>query len=308
MFCVCVCVCMCLCLFSHVLYFYWLREKSRIFSLYLTIRHYLKLKETTLDFTLCRACFGRRPHGDDIHLQVFKIWAIFPPSIFLIYSHAYVSFSCKFSSQSYANYGPKKFHTEWLFTHYIIIIIIKIIFPLFRAFIHIFLRQNMSLRNTMLRLFCRYCLWRPYNSCFGSNVLLHQHFPKDVCGAQYGIFLYFINFMVSWYGAHVFSEWFLMVPVTPIITGITLVFTFHIRWISIVLLLLLLLLLHFIPVPFEIPNVCYAIQNRILVLSPVAYTLSPWNSYNCMIKRCLYMLSACNIWIKRFQCVFYQFQ
>jgi hypothetical protein len=36
---------------------------------------------------------------------------------------------------------------------------------------------------------------------------------------------------------------FEMVPVAPIITGITLVFTFHIRCISIVRLLLLLLLL-----------------------------------------------------------------
>jgi hypothetical protein len=38
---------------------------------------------------------------------------------------------------------------------------------------------------------------------------------------------------------------FEMVPVAPIITGITLVFTFHIHCISIVLLLLLLLLLLF---------------------------------------------------------------
>jgi hypothetical protein len=30
--------------------------------------------------------------------------------------------------------------------------------PLCRVFIHTFLRQTMSLRNTMLQLFCRYCL------------------------------------------------------------------------------------------------------------------------------------------------------
>jgi hypothetical protein len=31
------------------------------------------------------------------------------------------------------------------------------------SFIHIFLRQTMSLRDTMLQLFCRSCLWRPYH-------------------------------------------------------------------------------------------------------------------------------------------------
>jgi hypothetical protein len=39
-----------------------------------------------------------------------------------------------------------------------------------------------------------------------TNVLLHQHFPKHVCSAQYGSFLLFLYSMVSWYGAHVFSE------------------------------------------------------------------------------------------------------
>jgi hypothetical protein len=37
------------------------------------------------------------------------------------------------------------------------------------------------------------------SSCVGSNVLLHKHFPKCVCSAQYGSFLLFLNFMVSWY-------------------------------------------------------------------------------------------------------------
>jgi hypothetical protein len=35
--------------------------------------------------------------------------------------------------------------------------------PLCRVFVHIFLRQTISLRITMLQLFCRYCLWRPYH-------------------------------------------------------------------------------------------------------------------------------------------------
>jgi hypothetical protein len=40
--------------------------------------------------------------------------------------------------------------------------------------------------------------------------------------------------VISWYVAHVFSKSFEMVPVAPIITGITLVFTFHMCCISIV--------------------------------------------------------------------------
>jgi hypothetical protein len=40
--------------------------------------------------------------------------------------------------------------------------------------------------------------------------------------------------MVSWYGAHVFLNDFKTVPVASIITGITLVFKFHIRCISVV--------------------------------------------------------------------------
>ena len=40
--------------------------------------------------------------------------------------------------------------------------------------------------------------------------------------------------MFSRYVAHVFSEWLEIVPVAPIITGITFVFTFHMRCIFIV--------------------------------------------------------------------------
>jgi hypothetical protein len=42
-------------------------------------------------------------------------------------------------------------------------LLLSSLYPLCRVFIRIFLRQTMSLRNTMLQLFCRYCLWRPYH-------------------------------------------------------------------------------------------------------------------------------------------------
>ena len=36
-----------------------------------------------------------------------------------------------------------------------------------------------------------------------SIVLLHKFFPKYVCSAEYGCFLEFLDFMFSWYFAHV---------------------------------------------------------------------------------------------------------
>ena len=59
----------------------------------------------------------------------------------------------------------------------------------------------------------------------------------------------FCNFLTSWFPDMLlmyFLNDFEMVPVAPIITGITFVFTFHMSCISIVRLLLLLLLLLFI--------------------------------------------------------------
>jgi hypothetical protein len=69
--------------------------------------------------------------------------------------------------------------------------------------------------------------------CVGSSVLLHQHFSKYVYSAQYSSFFY--SPLTSWFPGMVLTYFlndFEMVPVTPIITDITLVFTFHIRCIS----------------------------------------------------------------------------
>jgi len=54
-----------------------------------------------------------------------------------------------------------------------------------------------------------------------------------VCRAQYGRFLYFLNYCFpSTLLGYCLCD-FEMVPAAPIITGITFLFTFHVRWISI---------------------------------------------------------------------------
>ena len=86
---------------------------------------------------------------------------------------------------------------------------------------------------------CNYSVFVVYgasisSSCVGSFVLLRQHFPKYVCSAQYGCFC---SSLTSCYPGMLLT-YFLndleMVPVAPVVTGITLVVTFHMRRISIV--------------------------------------------------------------------------
>jgi hypothetical protein len=72
--------------------------------------------------------------------------------------------------------------------------------PLCRVFIHIFLRQTMFLRNTMLQLFCRYCLWCPLLLLLTSIHMLDPRrtrdwFPFDMIGLY--VMIYDI-FNCSW--------------------------------------------------------------------------------------------------------------
>ena len=54
-----------------------------------------------------------------------------------------------------------------------------------------------------------------------------------MCRAQYGRFLPFLNFVLARYVTQVLSD-FEMVPVVPIVIGITFDFTYRIPWISII--------------------------------------------------------------------------
>ena len=68
--------------------------------------------------------------------------------------------------------------------------------------------------------------------CF---VLLHYNFPKYACSAQYGCF--YGSSLISYFPSILLRYCvndFGMVPVAPIITGITFAFIFHMCWISVV--------------------------------------------------------------------------
>jgi len=57
---------------------------------------------------------------------------------------------------------------------------------------------------------------------------VHQYFPQCVCSAQYGSFLQLLNFVLFPYVAQVLYDCE-MVPVAPIITGITVAVTLRMR-------------------------------------------------------------------------------
>ena len=111
--------------------------------------------------------------------------------------------------------------------------------PLYRVFTRMSPRQTMSLADTLSQLIFHFIVNKVYSaylprSYVGSDGLLRQRFPENVCSAWLAVFC---SSRTSWLPGMLptyFLNHFEMVPVAPIITGITVVFTFHIRWISIV--------------------------------------------------------------------------
>ena len=88
----------------------------------------------------------------------------------------------------------------------------------------------MSLVDTLLQLLFRFIVNTLYGaylprSYVGSDGLLRQHFPENVCSANMAVFC---SSRTSWL-PDMLPTYFEMVPVAPIITGITVVFTVHIR-------------------------------------------------------------------------------
>ena len=93
----------------------------------------------------------------------------------------------------------------------------------------------MSLEDTLLQLlFCfivstLYGAYLP-RSYVGSDGLLRQQFPENVCAVSN--MAVFCSSRTSWFPGMLptyFLNDFEMAPVAPIITGITVVLTFHIR-------------------------------------------------------------------------------
>ena len=63
----------------------------------------------------------------------------------------------------------------------------------------------------------------------------HQHYPQSVCAVP-SVAVFCSSSLISWFPGLLVRYWlsdFEMVPVAPIITGITFVLTFHMRWISV---------------------------------------------------------------------------
>jgi hypothetical protein len=58
------------------------------------------------------------------------------------------------------------------------------------------------------QLLCDFKESRALSAILNSSVLLHYHFPRCVCCAQYSCFLQFLNIVLSRYAAEVFSEGF----------------------------------------------------------------------------------------------------
>ena len=110
--------------------------------------------------------------------------------------------------------------------------------PLCTVFIHIFLRQTMSLGNTAFQLFCHYYLWCLLSiSLVPALALLYFYVStfRSMCSVPN--MAVFCSSFTSWFPDMLlmyFLNDFEMVPVAPIFTGITLVFTFYMRCISIV--------------------------------------------------------------------------
>jgi len=81
----------------------------------------------------------------------------------------------------------------------------------------------------LLQLFCIYnlCYMQCYFACEICSVLLHEHFPQHMHSANMAVFcISLILCFPSMLLRYCLSD-FEMVPVTPIITGITFAFTFH---------------------------------------------------------------------------------
>ena len=108
--------------------------------------------------------------------------------------------------------------------------------PLCRVFILIFLRQTMSLGNTVLQLFCCYYSWCLISLVSVLNLLyFYISTFRSMCAVP-NMAVFCSSFTSCFPG--ILLTYLLndceIVPVAPIITGITFVFTFHMLCISVV--------------------------------------------------------------------------
>ena len=108
--------------------------------------------------------------------------------------------------------------------------------PLCRVPIHIFPRQTMSLGDTLLQLFCLCFFMVPLFLVPALPLLFfYVSTPRSMCAVpNMAVFCSSLTSLFPDMSLTYFLNDLEMVPVAPIITGITLAFTFHMRCISIV--------------------------------------------------------------------------
>ena len=85
----------------------------------------------------------------------------------------------------------------------IFIIIFIIIYLIYAGYLHLYTRNKPRLQTIQCYSYSVVTIHGAYNDICNvkSIALLHQYFPQCVCCAQYGCFLQFFDFVLSWYVA-----------------------------------------------------------------------------------------------------------
>ena len=160
------------------------------------------------------------------------VWRTLPRTRF---GHCVISAkSVKISKQTYCYYYH--FYYYYYYYYYYYHLLSSSSSPLRRVFILTFLRQTMSLGNTVLQLFCCYYSWCLYRQFQCWTYCIFTLVLSDVMCAVPNMAVFCSSLTSCFPGMLLtyFLNDFEIVPVAHIITGITFVFTFHMRCISIV--------------------------------------------------------------------------
>jgi hypothetical protein len=97
-----------------------------------------------------------------IGLSQYQIMIAIPaPDLVCNYTEA--EYFCQVAYRLWQSVGELYGDTDYYHYHHRYLLYAGYLYIYIYLFIYLFLRQTMSLRNAMLQLFCRYCLWCPYH-------------------------------------------------------------------------------------------------------------------------------------------------